>query len=670
MKLAAPSADGATYLELRSMCLCLSLALAVHLSALPVWLTAVVAASIGMRLVLAARGYAPPPRALRLGIAAAAILLLFVQLRTFNGLSAGTALLSLVAGLKLLETRSRRDLFVLALIVYFLSLAALLRSESFWLFAYLIGVAWLTAATLLRLTPAAPPPWPPSLRYTGRLAAQALPVALVLWLFFPRFDAPLWNLPPDPRGAQSGLSDTMSPGDIVELALSDEVAFRVRFSGATPPASERYWRGPVLHDFDGRTWRTSRSAAAAPPLEPSGPEYAYTLSLEPHPFNWLFALDWPHRWSVPEAHLTGDYTLVQPEPVSRPIDVTLRSSTRVQSLEPLSTAARRRDTALPPGRNPRTLALSAELRRAHPKDLQLIAAVLDLFRNEQFFYTLEPPPLGENPVDDFLFDTRRGFCGHYASAFAILMRAAGIPARIVTGYQGGTYNRYAGYWIVRQSNAHAWDEVWIAGRGWLRVDPTAAVAPSRVEASLAEALAGERLVGGWQAHVSWLADWRLRLDALGQLWRQRILRFDQLAQISLLERMGIERADGERIVLVMAIGLVLAFAWLMWQVRREQRPQRKDALAIVYGRLCGKLAAVGLPRRPHEGAEAFAARVASARPDLAPAVTGLCGSYSRLRYGSTLHPGQPAEALDVFAARVRAFRPRRKPATMAREQGE
>jgi len=660
LRRASPAAHEVTYRQLRTMGACLGLAIAAHVAALPPWLTALVAASIAMRLFLAARGRAAPGRPVKLGIAAASIAILFLQLRTFNGLSAGTALLSLVAGLKFLETHTRRDLYAVALIIYFLCLSALLRSDSFWLLLYLLGVAWLSAAALLRLALWTPlHGWPLDLRYVGRISAQALPVAAVLWLFFPRFDAPLWQLPSERGNAQTGLSDTMSPGDIVDLALSDEIAFRVRFTGPLPPADERYWRGPVLHDTDGHSWRNvGPPAGSARTLIAEGPAYNYTLSLEPHAFNWLFALDWPDKWSVPDGRLNADDTLVQSEPVSRPLDVSAQSHTHVATQEPLSATARRRDTQLPSNRNPRAIALSAELRRSHPDDLELAQTVLELFHREEFFYTLSPPPLGENSVDDFLFDTRRGFCGHYASAFATLMRAAGIPARIVTGYHGGTYNPYAGYWIVRQSNAHAWDEIWIAGRGWVRVDPTAAIAPARVEAGLDSTLAAEPLGLGIRARVPWITDLRLRLDALGQLWRQRFLNFNQVAQLSLIERLGIAEPDAQKIVLVMAAGLMLAFAWLVWQLRREERAEPRDPAVVAYRRLCRRLAAIGLARRPHEGAEGYAARVGQARPDLAAAVAALCASYSRLRYAQP-SPEHGAD-LDALVARTRAFRPRRR----------
>ena len=615
MKLAVPSATQVTYDQLRWMSVCLALALAVHAASLPVWLLAAIAAAVAIRLALAARGYAAPSRTIRIVVAVVSIGILFLQLHTFNGVAAGSALLSLVAGLKLFETQSRRDLYVVALIIYFLSLAALLRSESFWLFAYLLAVSWLTTATLLRLGDSTQPSdWRRSARYAGRISAQALPLALVLWLFFPRFDGPLWRVPSDARGAETGLSDTMSPGDITDLALSDDIAFRVHFDGPPPPPAERYWRGPVLHDFDGRTWR--RTIAFRGPgtgLAPLGIAYRYVVSLEPNRHNWIFALDWPDRWdferrlSHRRRHAGTAFALVAPA----------RREHLLAHACPIDGAVERgrappRHTA--PERNAirRTRQLALDLRRSHPDDIQYVNAVLDMFHRQQFFYTLEPPPLGVNSVDEFLFDTKRGFCGHYASAFAALMRAAGIPARVVTGYHGGLYNRFADYWIVAQSDAHAWDEVWIEGRGWMRVDPTSAVAPGRVEPGSEGALAaGSRLSGPWRQPLSWLADARLELDALRQLWRERILSFDQHSQDSLLGSLGIPEPDGQKVAMVMGAGLVLVFIWLTWQIRREQRPDPKDPVLRAYHKLCRKLAAAGLPRRPSEGAEAFAARVAT-----------------------------------------------------------
>lgn len=643
--------------QLAGICACLAFALAAHIGSLPAWVYATVAMSAAIRLLLARRGRAAPPRFVRLAVAALAIALLFLQFRTFNGLSAGTALLALMAGLKLLETETQRDIYIITLCIYFVSMSALLESDSFWLLAYLIGVCWLTTATLLRITSTAPlPDRRRSLYYAARILSQALPLALVFWLFFPRFGGPLWQMPSDGGKAESGLSDSMSPGDINELALSDDIAFRVHFAAAPPPPQERYWRGPVMHDFNGHTWNRGYPLRfGAPLLQTQGEAYSYTLSLEPHQHNWIFALDWPAKWNLPHGVLTNDYTLVQPDPVSRPIDVVATSYTKVQSPEPLSATLRRRDIRLPPNRNPRTLQLAQDLRRGHPEDMDYVQAVLNMFAQEAFYYTLTPPKLAGDSVDEFLFGTKRGFCGHYASAFTTLMRAAGIPAHVVTGYQGGTFNRFADYWIVRQSDAHAWSEVWIDGRGWQRVDPTSVIAPARVQPGLGDvAGADEPAVGPWRHGTPWLADLRLRLDAMQQLWRERILLFDQDSQTRVLEWLNIPEPDGQKLVMVLAAALALVLVWLTWTVRRETEPPRKDPVIRAYARLCAKLAAVGIPRLSHEGAEDYAIRVAQRRPDLGPAVGALCRDYSDLRYANAPAPA----SVGRFEGAVRAIRPR------------
>jgi protein-glutamine gamma-glutamyltransferase len=648
-----------SYEQLLGISGCLALALLAHVTTLPFWVPAIVVACGLTRLRFVRSGAAPSRRVLLI-VAALVVPLLFLRFRTFNGLVAGTALLSVAAGLKLLETKTRRDIYIITLIIYFVSVAALLEGDSFWLLAYLIGVCWLTTATLLRVTSSGQAPdWRRSLRYGGRVLAQALPLALVFWLLFPRFAGPLWHIPNDSQAAASGLSDTMSPGDITQLALSDEVAFRVRFAAAAPPAAERYWRGPVLDHFDGHTWtRSSFGLGGAPPPQPLGVAYRYTVMMEPHQHRWIFMLDWPATWDLPHAALTNDYTLTQAEPLSRAVDVTGTSYTRIQSAQPLGKYARQRDLGQPQGRNPRTQRLAQELRSAHADDMELVGAVLSMFHEQAFFYTLTPPKLSDNSVDEFLFDTRRGFCGHYASAFAALMRAAGIPARVVTGYQGGTLNPYGDYWILRQSDAHAWTEIWIAGRGWIRVDPTAAIAPERVEHGLADTVnANEPSVSRWQSRTTWFTGARLRLDLLREIWRERILDFDQDSQRKLLEMLKIPEPDGQKLVLLLGVGMALAFGWLTWQVRRELAPQSKDIAARTYARLCSKLAAAGLPRRMYEGAEDYARRVAAQRPDLAVPVTALCRHYSSLRYAAP----SAQITLGQFQAAVRAFRPKHHP---------
>jgi transglutaminase-like putative cysteine protease len=651
----APAGERVSFESLLWITGCLALTLLADVTTLPIWVLVTVVAAAAIRLVLAARGRSAPPRAIRLVVSVVAIGLLFLQLHTFNGLSAGTALLSLIAGLKLLETQTRRDIYVITMIIYFLSLSALLDGESFWLLSYLIAVCWLTTSSLLRLTSSRQSAdWRVSVRYAGRILAHALPLAVAFWLFFPRFGGPLWQMPSDGKGATSGLSDTMSPGDITDLAMSDDVAFRVSFNGTAPPPKERYWRGPVLHDFDGHTWRRTESGPArAPTLAFDGPAYRYKVSLEPNQHNWLFVLDWPAQWDAPRGFLTSDFMLVQTSAVSQPLDVIATSYTHARASEPLSVAMRLRDT-LPPEGNPRSVKLAHDLRAAHPGDADYVRAVLSMFHTQAFFYTLTPPPLGLDSVDGFLFDSKQGFCGHYASAFAVLMRAAGIPARVVTGYHGGTFNRFADYWILRQSDAHAWDEVWIEGQGWQRVDPTAVIAPERVERGLNDMVSADRPVASrWQQRTPWLADTRLRLDALRLMWRERILRFDQSSQDKLLSFMHVPEPDGQKLALVLAACLILGMMWLTWQVRRELKPAARDRVARAYAKLCARLAAAGVSRRPHEGAEAFASRVAAARPDLGAVVTALCRRYSELRYGATRDAAArhdaPADARDAAA---------------------
>ena len=645
-----------TYEQLLGISGCLALALLAHITTLPLWVPAIVVACALIRLALARGGRGAPSNRVLITVSVLVVPLLFLRFHTFNGLVAGTALLSVTAGLKLLETKTQRDIYIITLIIYFVSLAALLDGNSFWLLVYLIGVCWLTTATLLRSTSSGTAPgWRRSLRYGGRVLAQALPLALVFWLLFPRFAGPLWQIPSDSQTAASGLSDNMSPGDITQLALSDEVAFRVRFEAATPPNRERYWRGPVLDVFDGHTWSRSPTSQGPSALKPLGPGYKYTVMMEPHRHRWIFMLDWPSSWNLPHADLSGDYTLMQNEPLSRPVDVVGTSYTEVQATEPLNARTRSRDLRLPLDPNPRTKALARELRSTHADDMELVHAVLTMFRQQPFYYTLTPPKLSDDSVDKFLFDTKRGFCEHYASAFAALARAAGIPARVVTGYQGGTLNPYGDYWILRQSDAHAWAEVWIEGRGWVRIDPTAAIAPERVEHGLADvASTDESLASAWQLRTRWFSGMRLRFDMVKELWRERILDFDQDSQRRLLEFLKIPEPDGQKLVMVLAAAMSLVLAWLTWQVRRELSASSKDETARAYARLCAKLAAAGIARMPHEGAEAYALRVARLRPELAGVVTNLCRQYSFLRYAAP----STSVTLGQFQAAVRAFRPK------------
>jgi len=622
---------------------------------LPPWVSAAVGAAIGARLVLATRGGDAPPAAIRWPLALLAIALLFVEFRTFNGLAAGTALLGLTAGLKILEARSARDLYVVVLIVYFLGVAALLAGGGFWMLGYLLAVCWLTAAALLRIDGSVRGLGArTALAYSARVLLHALPLALAMWLFFPRLAAPLWRIGGEGRGAVSGLGDTLSPGDLDDLALSDDIAFRAHFIGPTPSRGALYWRGPVLDEFDGRAWR--RHDRGFSRTVPGRSAYHYRLELEPYRHDWIYALDRPVSAALPGAVLSGDGVLVRPGRDSAPATLLASSTTAPAGASPLDRRVRRLDTRLPAGSNPRSRALARLLHREYPADVQFIAAILARFHRDPYYYTLTPPPLlGRNPVDEFLFDTKRGFCGHYASAFAVLARAAGIPARVVTGYFGGTFNPFDGDWVVRQSDAHAWDEVWIAGRGWLRVDPTAAIAPQRVDPSLRD---GSRTPGPFAVAIGrdapWLAAFALRLDALRTLWRERILAYGPRAQGALLTRLHVPGPDAAGLAAMLAAALGLSFVWLAWIARRQLRTRSRDELQRAFGKLTAKVARAGVVRFPYEGPEDYARRVAALCPDLGPTVEKLCREYASLRYGAPTAD----DRVRAFGAAVRAFRPR------------
>jgi transglutaminase-like putative cysteine protease len=606
-----------------------------HVFHLPMWVSMAVIAAALWRLVIAHRQGPLPSRALRILGAVLALVAVLVSYRTINGLDAGTALLALMAALKLLETRELRDHVLLILIGCFLLLAEILYNQSLLLLPYYAFAVWLSITALCAVTRASGiMPWRRALAMSGRMLLFAAPLALLLFLLFPRVPGPFWALPNSSR-AESGLGDEMTPGEISDLTLSDDPAFRVRFHGAVPSPIDRYWRGPVLHDFDGYTWRRARSSfLPRQPLRFSGPRYAYRIMLEPNNRTWLFALDQPAEWQGDETVFQGyDYQLQLSRPVTQPLSYELASFTRHASDVALAQSVRRRETQLPAGRNPRTLVLAAGLRTANPDNRAYVAAVLDLFVRQGFTYTLTPPKLEPNSVDDFLFNTRQGFCGHYASAFTMLMRAAGIPARVVTGYQGGVYNRIGEYWYVGQADAHAWSEIWFEGVGWQRVDPTAVVAPERLEQGL-DAARSERAgsADSWLGTANWLRQVGFAWDAANTWWRDRVLEFDQLKQRAFLEWLGIPDPDWAKLGILLAAAFAGFLLWITFALRRELIVRTRDPLLAVYQRFCRAAARLGVERRPDEGPIDFAARLKLALPDAATAIDEFIGAFVRARY--------------------------------------
>jgi len=413
----------------------------------------------------------------------------------------------------------------------------------------------------------------------------------------------------------------------------------VRFEGALPPRAALYFRGPVLNSFDGFTWRRERSRVyVAQPLQMLGDAVRYRVTLEPTNQPWLFALDTPVASPRRDMFLSHDRQLSTLLPITSPISYEAVSHLETRSAGPLSMLGRRYETQLPPDRNPRALALARELRARTPGDADYARAVLDWFRTQGLEYTLEPGRTTLDSVDTTLFDSRRGFCGHFASAYATLMRAAGIPARVVTGYLGGEWNPVGGYLLVRQSDAHAWTEIWLEGRGWTRVDPTAVVAPERLERGVFDLLAGALPATSVFLHNNAAFNRLSQLwDGLNQWWQENVIEFDLRAQFGLLRKLGIESPRWEHLGWAFAIGLVAWIAWVAISLRHGVPRTRPDRLARAWLAATRKLASVA-PRAVHEGPLDYARRIGDARPDLAPQVAALAMRYAQLRFGPGAAP--------------------------------
>lgn len=629
----------------------LALAIGPHLGHMPLW-GGPLCAALALWRVAVERGKTPfPHKALLVLLTAAAAGGILMHFGTLLGRDAGVALLVVMIALKLMEMKTPRDTMVVLFLSYFLVITGFLYSQSIPMALYLFVVVWVTTTTMIGYHDVNRGlAVRPRLRLAGTLLIQAVPLMLVLFVLFPRVPQ-LWALPRDAHAGMTGLSDTMSPGAISQLIQSDAVAFRVQFDGAPPPANQRYWRGPVLWDYDGRTWSTRTPPEGDAQVELLGEPLRYTLTLEPHNQRWLFALELPAALP-PDSRARADMQILSRNPVQNRLRYSLASHPRYRLGSELDDAERERALRLPPQTNPRTRELAARWRDSGAGAEAIVDAALDMFRNQQFFYTLRPPLLGTEAVDDFLFNTRAGFCEHYAGAFVYLMRAAGVPARVVTGYQGGAPNPLGDYFIVRQSDAHAWAEVWLAGRGWVRVDPTAAVSPDRIEQGIAAALpVAELPLALAQLDVAWLQRMRLSWDLVNNNWNQWVLGYGHERQRNFLSRFHASLASwqGMTIALVSGIAaLLLAIAlWTLWHVPRRGI----DPVQAAYQRFCARLARRGITRAPHEGPVAFAQRAIAARPDLSQQIRQITDLYVGLRYRAA-----PA-AVDALRNAVRRFRP-------------
>lgn len=634
---------------------------ATHFPHLPWWATVAFLLFFFWRLGLVLSGRAMPPSLVRWVAAIACTAGVYAHYDTLLGRDPGVVLLALFLGLKLMEMRARRDLYVVLFLCFFLLLTTFFYSQTPLTAVLCSAAVLMLVATMVTMQfGLKEAPISDRVKTASQLLMQAVPIAAALFILFPRIQAPLWGLPDDAYGAKTGLSDSMEPGNIARLAKSDQVAFRVLFQDPRPASAKMYWRGPVLGDFDGRTWRpVAMPKAAFPQLEirvkESEQKLRYSLTLEPNNRTWLMALEAPLKvdgLSAGLAQLNPDLQLVSRETLAGRIRYDLESVLNFEFGLNETPQSLQNWLGLPADFNPKTLALAHEWRAQTNDPAALVGKAMTLFGQAPFRYTLDAPLLGRNSVDDFLFRTRSGFCEHYANALVVLMRAMRIPARVVTGYQGGELNPVDNYWVVRQADAHAWAEVWLPNRGWVRVDPVTAIAPERID----RGSGGGREYGaaGDVADASdWLKSLRLNADALSNAWNQWILSYDSNKQQKLMSRFGFSFTDWREMAALLAGALTVLIGIAALMTLRPKLP--RDPVDRWYREFCDRLSAVGLVRAPHETADRYLERISPGLdgPQLRAART-IVGLYNSLRYGSE---GSDAQAIGLLRRQVTEFKP-------------
>ena len=581
-----------------------------QLMSMPGHLIPITLLPVAWRLLAEFRNWKPLPIVLRVlatGLAVAALVMTYEGL---IGRRAAVSMLVLMLSLKLLESFSTREARMVASLSLFLCTTQFLFSQSLAMIVYivvcllssLIAMMYLQrreAFQNIALVPETGRGIFSELGFGMRLMLLALPVGLAFFLLFPRWGSPLWGVPENSLDARSGLSDSMTPGSIQGLFMDDSPAFRAEFETGIPGNSDLYWRGPVFSDFDGRTWKSSylgKNLLAETKPEPLRAPFRYEIQMEPTEQHWLFALDYP-ALRPSGAKMTIDYQLITSKPITNLRNYVMASDPNFKDSPNLKHTLRRNALELPVGFNPRTLELMAAWRTETKSDRAMVQRVLTYFNQENFHYTLNPPLLSQHTVDEFLFDTREGFCEHYASAFTIMMRMAGIPARVVTGYQGGWYSSLGSYVLVRQSDAHAWSEVWIRGSGWTRIDPTAAVAPQRVNNGSVNSLEERRHM----LDFAWLRNARNRFDLLQRSWNSWAIAFDANKQSSLFSGLGWGFWDSSKLIIALIATIVvstIAVVLLLPLILKFRSSRKQDPLLRLWQKFTKKLAKAGFVSSP------------------------------------------------------------------------
>jgi len=615
-----------------------------QLTSMPAHLIPITLLPIAWRLLAEFRNWKAMPMLLRVIATVFAVTALIVTYGGLIGRRAAVSMLVLMLALKLLETFRTRDARIIASLSLFLCGTQFLFSQGIPMIIYIIACLLSALIALMYLhrreayenlgeAPGTGRNLFAELGFGIRLMALAFPIGLALFLLFPRWGSPLWGLPEEALDARSGLSDSMTPGSIQALFMDDSPAFRVKFTGAMPGHGDLYWRGPVFWNFNGRSWQTSylgRNLVADNKPDPETALFRYAVQMEPTELHWLFALDYPAL--VPRgAHLSMDYQLYSNHPITQLRDYVMASDPGFIDSPKLKQTLRRAALELPTGFNPRTAAMMAEWRKETNSDTEIIQRVLTYFNQEQFHYTLNPPLLSQHTVDEFLFDTQQGFCEHYASAFTVMMRMAGIPARVVTGYQGGWYNNIGAYMLVRQSDAHAWSEVWIRGSGWTRIDPTAAVAPERVEQGAVDSLAQRR----YMLDFEWMRNARNTFDLFQRGWNNWVVAFGSDRQSRLFSIFGWDLLNSAKLVIAM-ITVILVIGAVIFMLAplllKFRSSHKQDPLLRLWQKFIKKLAKAGFISRPSMGPMELAAIARSQLKYKGDSIKRIAELYTLCRY--------------------------------------
>ncbi|NNL95348.1 MAG: DUF3488 domain-containing transglutaminase family protein [Xanthomonadales bacterium] len=638
----------------------ITIALIPQALSMPVQLLPLIVLPIAWRIVAELRGWRPMPLLARIAATAMTVFFLVMTYGGLFGRRAAVSLLTVMLALKLLETFKVRDARIVASLSLFLCATQFLFSQGLFMLVYAASVMLgaLVALTLLQRRDAftGKGTVPPSnhgflqeLGYSTKLVAMAAPAALVLFMLFPRWGGPMWGVPESALDAKTGLSDSMAPGDIQNLFMDDSPAFRVEFDSPIPMIRDLYWRGPVFWNFDGRAWSGayySRNVPAETLPDITPDSIRYRVQMEPTERHWMFALDYP-AITPNRSRVTIDFQLLT-RPITRLRSYDMVSNPDFVDMPELKIILRTSALKLPEGYNPRTLELVQEWRDEADSDSEFIDRILRWFNTEEFSYTLNPPLLSQHTVDEFLFDTRKGFCEHYASAFTVMMRMAGIPARIVTGYMGGYHT--GSYLLVRQSDAHAWSEVWLEGRGWVRVDPTAAVAPGRIESGAMNALSSRRYMFDYE----WIRSLKNNFDLLQRGWNEWVIAFGLEQQSRLFQPFGMERLDSTKLVVILVIAITLIAALMSPLLLRLRISSNRDAAAKLWDTFRRKLDKAGINTSAAMTPEELGQAATTVKPGEAEEIGRISALYRQIRYAPDAPP------LESLRKAVRGFRAARQ----------